>query len=166
MTNPIKWLFRDPELEEAEKRLDDYIDRIVRKIREAQDSILVEVDVDFPKAFTHQSKNIAKGKVEWRNFHSNEDLKEYSLHCKMKKGAILREHRHPHFDECIYVVSGSIISLVESKSQGSIIVPPEFVGNQGDEEGWYRIPAGTSHVIQAIEENTHFVSKFAKPNAS
>jgi quercetin dioxygenase-like cupin family protein len=76
---------------------------------------------------------------------------------------MLKEHRHPKFDEYIYVVSGSIINWIDSDSQAKIITPPEEVDiHNGNEEGWHKIPAGMNHRIQCMKPNTHFVSKFLR----
>jgi len=166
MTNPIRWLFRDKELDRAEDKLDSYINRIQEKVQDNTEISLVEVDINFPKEFERQSNEIAIGCLEWRDFYCNKALGIYSVHCKMTEGSVLREHKHPKFDEYIYVISGKIINWTNNNSKGQTIVPPERVDNNRENiEGWYKISAGNSHRLQSLEDNTHFVSKFIKPDA-
>lgn len=163
MNNPIKWLLRDPELERSEEKLDKYIGRLREKVQNAGSTTLIEIGVDFPESFTKQSKEIVVGDVEWRDFYSNKSLDLFSLHCKMAMGSLLKEHRHPDFDEYIYVISGSIVNLIDSSSDAFVVAPPEDAKDaKRNVEGWYKIPAGQSHIIRALEDHTHFVMKFLK----
>lgn len=163
MKNPVEWLFRDQDLLDKEKELDEHLERVREKVNKVGKSMLVEIDADFPENFTKLSKEIARGHVEWRDFYCNKSLDIYSAHCKMNKGAMLKEHRHPKFNEYIYVISGSIINWLDSDSEAKIITPPEKIEPEdGNHEGWHKIPAGVNHRIQCMEENTHFVSKFLR----
>lgn len=164
--NPIKWLLRDKELESKEQELNEHLDRLKERVLDRGSSMLIEVDIEFPDNFTRLSQKIASGKIEWRDFYCNEILDIYSVHCRMEKGSLLREHRHPNYDEYIYVVSGTIISWKNGISEGKLIKPPEKVertkGDRDNIEGWYIIPSEVNHRIQSLEDHTHFVSKFLK----
>lgn len=163
MHNPIEWLFRDPSLCKTEEEFDRKLKSIKKKIKDTGREMLIEVELDFPKKFTEQSEKISSGNLEWRDFYSNRTVDIYSVHCRMEKGTLLREHRHPRYDEYIYVVSGSIVNYTNGDAKGRIIAPPEKIDlGEPNIESWHKIPAGTSHRIQALEDNTHFVSKFLK----
>lgn len=163
--NPIKWLFRDPEIREVEERMDEQLERIKEKVRKSKSEILVEVDIDFPERFNQLSEEISLGNVEWRDFYSNALLDVYSVHCRMSKGSMIKEHRHPNFYEFIYVISGSIVVWMDGDAEGKIIAPPEEAkGAQPNMDAWHKIKEGTIHRIQGLEDNTHFVSKFLKSN--
>lgn len=163
--NPIRWLLRDKDLIQKEKELDKHLNRVKEKVKHSGSSMLVEIDTNFPVEFTRLSKRAAKGHVEWRDFYCNETLGIYSVHCRMDKGSTLREHRHPKFHEYIYVISGKIINWTDSDSDGKIITPAEEAESEVDNiRAWHKIPNGISHRIQALEEHTHFISKFIKPD--
>mgnify|MGYP000468096066 CR=1 FL=1 len=163
--NPVEWLFRDTDLREKEEQLDRHLNRLREKVKSSGSSMLVQVDTDFPKEFTKLSNKISSGHIEWRDFYSNRTLDIYSVHCRMDEGAMLKEHRHPIFDEYIYVISGSIINWMHSDSQGKIITPAEEADDKEDNiKSWHKIPAGISHRIQSMEKDTHFISKFIKPD--
>lgn len=163
--NPIRWLFRDQDLIDKEKELDEHLERIKSRVLDSGSSMLVEVDTDFPKEFSRLSEKITDGCVEWRDFYSNRTLDIYSVHCRMEKGARLKEHRHPEYDEYIYVISGKIICWLDSDSQGKITTPAEELkGESANIRAWNKISSETTHRIQALEDHTHFVSKFIKPD--
>lgn len=163
--NPIKWLFRDEGLIEKEKELDKHLKRVREKVIDSGSSMLIEIDTNFPKEFTKLSNKAIKGNVEWRDFYCNRTLDIYSVHCRMEKGACLKEHRHPEFDEYIYVISGRIINWMDSDAEGKIITPAEEAEDEVDNiKAWHKIPKRINHRIQALEEYTHFISKFIKPD--
>lgn len=163
--NPIRWLFRDESLIQKEKKLDEDLERIKEKVRSSGSSMLVEIDKNFPEDFTKLSEEIVMGYVEWRDFYSNRTLDIYSVHCRLNKGAGLKEHRHPGYDEYIYVVSGKIINWIDSNAEARIITPPEKVDRETENiKAWHKIPSGVNHRIQALENHTHFISKFLKPD--
>ena len=160
--NPIRWLLRDDDLNRRERELDEHIDRLKERVMKDGSGMLLEVDTDFPEQFTELSEKIASGNIEWRDFYCNEVLDIYSVHCRMNKGSMLKEHRHPKFDEYIYVISGSIINWMDSDSEGKVITPVEKAERKDNDNvrGWYRIPSGANHRLQAMKDNTHFISKF------
>jgi len=163
--NPIKWLFRDQNLADKEAELDKHLNRLRDKVEKTGSSMLVEVDADFPREFSRLSEQIAKGRIEWRDFYCNKTLGIYSVHCRMEKGASLREHRHPKFNEYLYVIAGRIISWIDSDSRGKIITPAEKANGDSDNiRAWHKIPHGVNHRIQALEDHTHFISKFIEPD--
>lgn len=163
--NPIRWLFRNDNLQKKEDELDDHLNRLREKVRESGSSMLIEIDTDFPKEFNELSEKITRGCVEWRDFYSNKILDIYSVHCRMDRGGALKEHRHPEYDEYIYVISGKIITWTDSDAEGKIITPAEKVNDDIDNvKSWYKIPRGINHRIQAIKKYTHFISKFIKPD--
>lgn len=164
MRNPINWLFRDKEIERAEKELEHQLERIKEKVKTSKSSTLVEVQLDFPDKFSSFSEDISIGEVEWRDFYCNKILDIYSVHCRMSKGASIKEHRHPVFCEYIYMISGSAVIWTDGDAEGEILIPPEDVEDEGytNIDGWFEIENGMSHRIQCLKDNTHFISKFIR----
>lgn len=163
--NVVRWLFRDKDLEHKEEELDEHLKRVRKKVLEGESCLLIDVDTDFPNNFTEMSDRATVGHVEMRDFYCNRSLDIYSAHCKMAKGAILREHIHPEYDEHIYVISGSIIIWTHMDSGADIIKAAENVDHERDNiKAWNKIQSNTGHRIQSLEDNTHFISKFLKPD--
>lgn len=164
----IRSLFRNTNLEELSTEVDEMLQEISDRL-ETEKKSKVPVGINFPKDFTQQSEKIAEGNVEWRKFFVDREEGIFSIHCRMDKSARIREHCHPNATEYIYVVNGGIINWRGDAFSGDVIAPMEEVKRLSDQveindnvKGWYEIPAGKLHHLQAMQDNTHFISKFIK----
>jgi len=161
----IRSLFRSKSMESLSQEVDEKVQNITDRLQMEEDA-RIEIGIDFPAVFKQQSEEIAEGKVEWRNFFSDPESGIYSIHCRMEKGAYIREHSHPGANEYIYVVTGGLVDWRGDSFSGDLIYPPEHVYEANLElesptvRGWHRIPAGKIHRLQATQDDTHFVSKF------
>jgi hypothetical protein len=160
----IESLFRSTPLEDLTAQVEEKVQTISDRLKEEQRAT-VKIGIDFPKHFTQQSQTIVDGVVQWRKFFCDDEKGIYSIHCRMDKGAAIREHCHPDATEYIYVVNGGIINWRANAFTGDLISPPERVSKCASEttnnvSGWYEIPPGQLHHLQATEDDTHFISKF------
>lgn len=159
----IKSLFRNKSLEALTAQVEEKVQTISDRLKEEEEA-RVEIGINFPQHFTQQSSRIVDGIVEWRKFYCDEDKGIYSIHCRMNKGAAIREHCHPDAAEYIYVVNGGIVNWRADSFSGDLIGPPEKVSDVSEMTnnvtGWYKIRPGKLHHLQATEDDTHFVSKF------
>lgn len=125
----------------------------------------LEVNFKTSSDFKKMHNRISIGDVYYREFYTDPSKNIVSTHCKMSDGALIKTHKHPESDEYIYVVQGSIINHLGGDN-GHIIVPPEehddikILMKGRDVRSWYKIPANTPHLIQALSPDTHIVVKF------
>lgn len=161
----IRSLFRRKSIDALTREVDEKVQNITSRLQ-MEDDARIEIGIDFPEVFKTQSREIAEGNVAWRNFFTDPDRGIYSIHCRMEKGAYIREHSHPGASEYIYVVTGGLVDWRGDSFSGDLVYPPEQVYEASLElegptvQGWHHIPAGKIHRLQATQEDTHFVSKF------
>lgn len=164
----IESLFRKTCLEDLESEVNEKFQDIQERLK-SEKRASVNVGVDFPDEFRQQTEKIAVGNVSWRRFFVDKERGIYSIHCRMDKGDRIREHCHPNATEYIYVVNGGVINWRGESFSGDVIASPEEVEKLSERtetnanvRGWYEIPAGQLHHLQAMQDNTHFISKFIK----
>lgn len=142
-------LSNNPDVEVAEKRFDDQVNRVISKMGSYPP---LEINFEIPATLERLHSPYISGHIEWRQFHT--DGTALSTHSVWSRGSTISLHSHPGVKEYIFVITGKLILYSQGKSQ---VIEPS--------SGRKVIPGGEPHLIVALEK-THFITLYIKEDPS